>query len=95
MQEKKPSKARSKVHASKMPASKIHPSKVLVHTGMGAGMGLVMGAILLNLYPTFAVQLERQGSLTVWLFMGALTTAFAIGATLTAIVLMNEDARPK
>jgi uncharacterized membrane protein len=54
-----------------------------------------MGAILLNLYPTFAVQLERQGSLTVWLFMGALTTAFAIGATLTGIVLMNEDARPK
>jgi uncharacterized membrane protein len=85
MREKKPSKVRSKVHAS----------KVLVHTGMGAGMGLLMGALLLVLYPAFAMQLEHQGSLTVWLFRGALTTAFAVGATLTGIVLMNEDARRK
>lgn len=85
MQEKKPSRVRSKVHAA----------KVLVHTGMGAGMGLVMGALLPVLYPAFAMQLESQGSLTVWLFTGALTTAFAVGATLTGIVLMNEDARPK
>ncbi|MBU6462587.1 MAG: hypothetical protein KGL35_17825 [Bradyrhizobium sp.] len=86
MQEKKPSRVRPKVPAS----------KVLVHTGMGAGMGLVMGALLLVLYPAFAMQLESKGSFTVWLFTGALITAFAVGATLTGIALMNnEDARPK
>jgi uncharacterized membrane protein len=85
------------VHEKKPPRIQLNarPSEVLVHTGMGAVMGLVMGALLLALYPTFAVQLEHQGILTVLLFRGALATAFAIGATLTGIALMNEDARAK
>ena len=62
---------------------------------MGAGMGMVLGTLLLVLYPAFAMQLERQGHLTVWLFAGALSTAFAVGATLTGLVMMGEDAAPK
>jgi hypothetical protein len=71
--------------------AKIEAPKLLVHTAIGAVMGLVLGVLLLVLCPSFAALLERQGLLTVGLFSGMLILTFAIGATVTGVLLMGAD----
>ena len=72
--------------------SNVDATKLLVHTAMGAVMGLALGVLLLACDPPFVTLLERQGGFTVWLFAGVLTTTFAIGATLTGVLFMDADA---
>jgi hypothetical protein len=41
--------------------------------------------------PAFAALIETQGNSTIWVFVGAFTTMFAIGAALTGAVFMSKD----
>lgn len=75
---------------SRIPA-KIETPKLLVHTAIGAVTGLLLGVLLLILYPSFAALLERQGLFTVGLLTAMLILTFAIGATVTGVLLMGVD----
>ena len=65
--------------------------KLLVHTAMGAAMGLAFAMLLLVFDASFAALLKHQGSSELWLLAVSLITTFAVGATLTGALFMRED----
>jgi hypothetical protein len=58
---------------------------------MGAAMGLAFSLVLVVSNPAFAALIETQRNSTIWVFVGTITTMFAIGAALTGAVFISKD----
>lgn len=75
--------------------SLISPSgviKLMTHAMMGAALGLAFTLALILVNPAVAELLNHGGRAAAFVFVATMVTTFAIGASLTGVVLiLNED----
>lgn len=79
---------------TKKPSSLVSPAgaiRVMTHAMMGAALGLVFGLLLALTNPSVAALIHNGGNQAVVVFVITLVTTFAIGATLTGVVLMLAE----
>lgn len=88
----------SSMRAKKSPngsPSLISPSgviKLMTHAMMGAALGLAFTLALILVNPAVAELLNHGGRAAAFVFVATMVTTFAIGASLTGVVLiLNED----